>query len=189
MIKETDDQGKESSDLARRVRAIAKDLFTSCNDFRSGASPQLDPDDISPLYNSIAGITHRYQSQELVGEGGMKEVYRAYDAKLTRHVALAKPLARHSKNHFDGFLREAHLTARLEHPGIIEVFNIGIDDQQRPFFTMEFKKGRSARIHSRYTKQQPEPPDSREAGDLYAYLRGDRLCTFASRTAFGYQTQ
>ena len=144
MIQEPD--GPDSNpDIDRRVRAIAKDLFRSCNDLRSESTTQSDSEDISPLYHSIAEITQRYQSHELIGQGGMKEVYRVYDVKLARHVALAKPLSDHLSDRFDAFLREAHLTARLEHPGIIEVFDIGIDDQDRPFFTMELKKGRSLR--------------------------------------------
>ena len=144
MIQEPD--GPDSNpDIDRRVRAIAKDLFKSCNDLRSESTTQSDSEDISPLYHSIAEITQRYQSHELIGQGGMKEVYRVYDAKMARHVALAKPLSGHLSDRFDAFLREAHLTARLEHPGVIEVLNIGIDDQDRPFFTMELKKGRSLR--------------------------------------------
>ena len=144
MIKEPDGPDR-NADVDRRVRAIAKDLYQSCENFRSESAPLSDREDISPLYNSIAEITQRYQSHELIGQGGMKEVYRVYDAKMARHVALAKPLSGHLSDRFDAFLREAHLTARLEHPGIIEVFDIGIDDRDRPFFTMELKKGRSIR--------------------------------------------
>ena len=144
MIEKPDGPDRDA-DVDRRVRAIAKDLYQSCEDFRSESATPSDSEDISPLYNSIAEITQRYQSHELIGQGGMKEVYRVYDAKMARHVALAKPLSGHLSDRFDAFLREAHLTARLEHPGIIEVFDIGIDDRDRPFFTMELKKGRSIR--------------------------------------------
>ena len=117
MIKEPDGPDRDA-DVDRRVRAIAKDLYQSCEDFRSASVTPSDPEDVSPLYNSIAEITQRYQSYELIGQGGMKEVYRVYDAKMARHVALAKPLSAHLSDRFDAFLREAHLTARLEHPGI-----------------------------------------------------------------------
>ena len=81
MIQEPD--GPDSNpDIDRRVRAIAKDLFRSCNDLRSESTTQSDSEDISPLYHSIAEITQRYQSHELIGQGGMKEVYRVYDAKI-----------------------------------------------------------------------------------------------------------
>ena len=94
MIQEPD--GPDSNpDIDRRVHAIAKDLFKSCNDLRSESATPSDSEDISPLYHSIAEITQRYQSHELIGQGGMKEVYRVYDAKMARHVALAKPLSGH----------------------------------------------------------------------------------------------
>ena len=75
----------------------------------------------------------------------MKEVFCAYDVRATREVALAKPLASLTSDVYDAFLREAHITARLEHPGIINLFDMGIARDGRPFFTMELKRGRSLR--------------------------------------------
>ena len=56
----------------------------------------------------------------------MKEVFCAYDERATREVALAMPLASLTSDVYDAFLREAHITARLEHPGIINLFDMGI---------------------------------------------------------------
>ena len=139
MINEPD----RDSEFERFTRSIAKETYLASESPLSGDWNQFGEDDLCPLYNSMFEITDRYQLPELVGRGGMKEVYRVLDIKTARHVALASPLKEFSTDRFDAFLREAFLTARLEHPGIIEVFDMGVDDQQRPFFTMEFKKGRS----------------------------------------------
>jgi len=138
---------EKDSDLDFGVASFAKEIYQKSDVTDSRELNQNDVDEICPLYASMRRITERYQSPELIGQGGMKEVYRVYDAKLARHVALAKPLSKYSLDHFDAFLREAHVTARLEHPSIINLFNMGIDENERPFFTMEFKRGNSLREH------------------------------------------
>ena len=136
------------SDFDFGVASFAKEIYRKSD---ASVSPELnqnhDVDEICPLYALMRRITDRYQSPELIGQGGMKEVYRVYDAKLARYVALAKPLSKFSLDYYDAFLREAHVTARLEHPSIINLFNMGIDEDERPFFTMEFKRGNSLREH------------------------------------------
>lgn len=99
----------------------------------------------TPLYDSLCGLEQRYTDHILIAQGGMKEIYRALDLKTSRHVAFARPLPHLGKDHYDAFLREAHLTAKLDHPGIIKLFGMDVDPNGRPFFTMEFKTGKSLR--------------------------------------------
>ena len=133
------------NDLTDRVRAISDNIYQLSESNDGIKNPNSDLGDFSPLYDSIRSITDRYQNPKLIGRGGMKEVFVVFDKKTNRQVALAKPLEKYSRDHFDAFLREAHLTARLEHPGIIGLFEMGIDENERPFFTMEFKRGMSLR--------------------------------------------
>ncbi|MFG0289935.1 MAG: protein kinase [Rhodopirellula sp. JB044] len=127
-----------------RLGTVAHELyrasFEADQDEQKGENPSGD---LNPLYNTMRKIRSRYSDPEFAGRGGMKEVYRVYDAKTARHVALARPLAKHGDDHFDAFLREAHLTARLQHPSVIDVYDIGVDEEGKPFFTMEFKRGQS----------------------------------------------
>lgn len=102
-------------------------------------------EEVCPLYHTLKRIDIRYGDETLISEGGMKEVFKVYDAPTERYVALARPKAEIPVERYDGFLREAHITARLEHPNIIKLFDMGIDQEERPFFTMEFKRGRSLR--------------------------------------------
>ncbi|MEN8661709.1 MAG: protein kinase domain-containing protein [Lentimonas sp.] len=109
-------------------------------------SPEPYPtEEVCPLFHALNRIDVRYSEEIPVSTGGMKEIFRVHDAPTERYVALARPKADVPIEKYDAFLREAHITGRLEHPNIIKLFDMGIDDQQRPFFTMEFKRGLSLR--------------------------------------------
>ena len=84
----------------------------------------------------------RYELEDRLGHGGMATVYRARDLKLDREVAI-KLLA----DNFAGddevrkrFSREARLAARLDHPNVVQVFDVGEDDD-RPYIVMEHVDG------------------------------------------------
>jgi hypothetical protein len=119
-------------------------LYEEAESARPSDTP--DPaDELCPLYHALRRSDVRYSGEESIGIGGMKEVFRVYDERTERQVALARPKESVAPGRYDAFLREAHITARLEHPNIINLFDMGIDDQQRPFFTMELKRGQSLR--------------------------------------------
>jgi serine/threonine-protein kinase len=72
-------------------------------------------------------IVGRYELEELVGEGGMSTVYRAYDTVLERRVAI-KVLHEHfsrDPEYVERFRREARAIARLAHPNIVTVIDRG----------------------------------------------------------------
>jgi protein kinase-like protein len=84
----------------------------------------------------------RYELEDRLGHGGMATVYLARDLKLDREVAI-KLLA----DNFAGddevrtrFSREARLAARLDHPNVVQVFDVG-EDEDRPFIVMEHVEG------------------------------------------------
>ncbi|WP_372366511.1 serine/threonine-protein kinase [Candidatus Uabimicrobium sp. HlEnr_7] len=82
----------------------------------------------------------RYRIDKEIGRGGMGRVYRAYDPQLDRVVALKTLLSQQQQNSIDRFLREAKTTAKLEHPNIVKVFDIGTESGMN-FFAMEFING------------------------------------------------
>ncbi len=88
-------------------------------------------------------ISH-YKVIEMIGAGGMGEVYLAEDTKLNRTVAIKLlPKVLSSDPEFRArFTREARAVASLSHPGIVTVHEVG-EYQGRPFFTMEHAKGHS----------------------------------------------
>src|SRR5262249_476362 len=77
--------------------------------------------------------------------GGLGTVYVAHDEELHREVALKEIPDQHpqNKNSRSGFLLEAEITGRLEHPGIVPVYGLGQYADGRPFYAMRFIKGES----------------------------------------------
>jgi serine/threonine protein kinase len=84
----------------------------------------------------------RYRLLERVARGGMGVVYAAEDTKLERRVAL-KVLDLPGKNSelAKRLTREARVLARLEHPGIVPVHDVGTLADGRVFYTMKFVEG------------------------------------------------
>ena len=84
----------------------------------------------------------RYRLGAELGRGGMGRVVEAYDAQLNRTVAYKEVLARGGSNHTRRFAREVQLTARLEHPSIVPLYDSGITGDGRPFYVMRRVSGR-----------------------------------------------
>lgn len=93
----------------------------------------------------------RYQVLSLLGRGGMGAVYLVEDPKLKRQlvVKIVHEGGRHYAHAMERFQREAEISARLNHPNIITVHDVGEDPEQGPFIAMEYVKGTSlaALIH------------------------------------------
>ncbi len=81
---------------------------------------------------------------EELGSGGMGTVYRAFQTDLEREVALKvlHGAAAAGATLVERFRREARAAARLEHPGIVRVYEVGREDEV-DYFTMEFVAGRN----------------------------------------------
>jgi tetratricopeptide (TPR) repeat protein len=100
-----------------------------------------------PKGESADLVGKRYELLDMLGQGGMGTVYRAYDrltgqtVALKRVVALAEEMAEHSTagdlDYRLALAQEFKTLASLRHPYIIEVLDYGFDDEQQPYFTME----------------------------------------------------
>ncbi|MDQ4074854.1 MAG: serine/threonine protein kinase, partial [Chloroflexota bacterium] len=84
----------------------------------------------------------RYRLIEMIGEGGMATVYRAWDTHLERSVAIKmmRPDGALSDMEQDAFLAEARMVAKLNHPNIVTLYDAGVADGQ-PFLVMELLPG------------------------------------------------
>jgi len=94
----------------------------------------------------------KYEIQAEIGRGGMGAVYRGYDPDLERSVAV-KVLAPHlvwEKEFVQRFLREARAAARLNHPHIVTIYDVG-QQGERYYFVMEHLEGQTLTelIHQR----------------------------------------
>src|SRR5215204_1651892 len=88
-----------------------------------------------------------YQIVNLIGEGGMGEVYLATDTVLGRRIALKVLPAFVSKDpeRLRRFTQEARAASRLSHPNVCVVHEIGDTDDGRPFIAMEYVEGMTLR--------------------------------------------
>jgi serine/threonine protein kinase len=103
-------------------------------------------------------VQDRYELGRRIGHGGMATVYLARDAQLDRPVAvklLADNLSadREFRRRFE---REARLAARLDHPNVVQVFDVGEDDDGRPFMVMEYVEGGTVGDIVRRRRPSPE---------------------------------
>jgi WD40 repeat protein/serine/threonine protein kinase len=95
----------------------------------------------------------RYETTGEIARGGQGVVLAVWDEKLHRHLAMKVALAPADAsnpgmprtNSLSRFLEEAHVTAQLDHPGIVPVHDLGLDPERRVYFTMKLVKGRDLR--------------------------------------------
>ena len=87
----------------------------------------------------------RYKFIRSIGFGGMKGVLLVHDQDTERDVAMAimPDFRDRPRRDLNRFVREAHITAKLEHPNIVPVHDIGIDGSGSPFFTMKYLHGQT----------------------------------------------
>src|SRR4051794_30145717 len=119
----------------------------SDDDYPSPEAGTLPTDPVSseplPMGPAVAKLTEiepeRYRRDGEVGHGGIGTVVRAIDTRFDRVVAL-KELS--SRGEEERFVREAMITARLQHPGIVPVHDVGRWPTGEPFYAMKLVNGR-----------------------------------------------
>jgi eukaryotic-like serine/threonine-protein kinase len=89
-------------------------------------------------------LDDRYELHELIGEGTFGRVYRGYDRRLAREVAIKviKPWWTEDPDWADSFGREAQLLARVSAPGIVQIFDVG-QAEQGLYYVTELVSGES----------------------------------------------
>jgi WD40 repeat protein/tRNA A-37 threonylcarbamoyl transferase component Bud32 len=85
----------------------------------------------------------RYRVEGEFAKGGLGRILKAHDERLNRPVAMKEMLRRTGGNAEKRFLREALITAKLEHPGIIPVHDLGRWDAGGAYYTMKLVSGKS----------------------------------------------
>ncbi|HKN85190.1 MAG TPA: serine/threonine-protein kinase, partial [Pyrinomonadaceae bacterium] len=93
----------------------------------------------------VRSIAH-YRIVEPIGAGGMGAVYKAYDNKLHRIVALKLLPAEYvsQEDRRRRFFQEARAASALNHPHILTIYEVGEDDG-RPYIAMEYVEGETLR--------------------------------------------
>jgi WD40 repeat protein/serine/threonine protein kinase len=166
------------------AEALNKDLGLTADhvDADKPSQARLDATglDDRPVIEPIAVVWPQVTGYEILGElgrGGMGVVYRARQVALDRLVALKMILAGSlaGREDLDRFRLEAEAAARLQHPNLVQIYEIG-EQEGRPFFSLEFMAGGSLE-----DKLQGKPLPARQAAELietlaramhYAHQRG-----------------
>ena len=98
--------------------------------------------ELSPLPPKLTST--RYAPLRFHARGGMGEIWLAKDERIGRNVAIKK-LRAGRENQQLRFFAEAQITGQLEHPSVVPLHDIGVDDTGQPFYVMKFIHGR--RLH------------------------------------------
>jgi len=126
MVKD-DDPDTVAPRLGGEVTAATDDAFAT-------TEPDPDGDDAIAVELPEPG----YELGSVIGCGGMGEVFLARDRRIGRDVAIKRMrAARPTRTALARFLREARIQARLDHPAIVPVHELGIDELGRPYFAMK----------------------------------------------------
>ncbi len=106
---------------------------------------KAEEESITPVNELIkdSGEDNKYIFDRELGRGGMGAVFSTVDQDIRRKVAMKVmlPAASKSPQHLKRFLEEAQVTGQLEHPNIVPVHDIGIDEESKIYFTMKLVKG------------------------------------------------
>ncbi|AKJ01598.1 serine/threonine-protein kinase [Archangium gephyra] len=148
-------------EAATQVRSLATPLFPTGPS--PAGTPRSGPVSTAPG-QTLAG---RYTVLNRLGQGGMGEVVAAYDSRLDRRVALKllrrdwdPGLSQHDLE--TRMLREAQAMARLSHPNVVAIYDVGTLEGGAIFIAMEMVEGQTLR---RWSDQAPRT--WRETLDVY----------------------
>ena len=99
-------------------------------------------------------LDEKYEILELIGQGGMARVYKAKDIRLDRYVAVKvlKNEFMDNEQFLKKFLREAQADAKLAHPNIVNVYDVGIQDGIY-YIVMEYIDGSTLKNYIRTNKR------------------------------------
>ena len=96
---------------------------------------------LGPVREQLEG--RKYKVITTINRGGMGVILQARDLRIRRTVAMKvmKTSSQFSRENVLRFIDEAQLTGQLEHPNIVPVYELGIDEQGETFYSMKFVKG------------------------------------------------
>lgn len=134
-------------DLATDLRALL--CYWERLDPGAGGSEPAEP--VAPQRAVAAECV--FERGPEIGKGGMGIVYRTTDPTLGRPLALKSARATGGvesaelrERRYQRFLREARITGRLQHAGIVPVHHLGMDERGCPFFTMQLVEGETLAV-------------------------------------------
>ncbi len=140
---------REHPELAEQLRerfvAMGDEVLHSAAISGPASDP---PSSTAALLDRISRGRPVYTRKGEIARGGMGAILRVRDESLRRDLAMKVILEGEGRVSPDSplvhrFLEEAQVTAQLDHPGVVPVHELGVDEEGRLFFTMKLVKGRT----------------------------------------------
>ena len=154
-------------ELRRRIKAVLdmEQVFGfHCQDGEPTGSPDSMRDGPAPA--EIFPLIPGYEIIRVVDQGGMGVVYEARQTALRRTVAVKMISGVHlGPTQVARFNAEAHAAARVQHPNLIQIFDVG-HVNGRPYFSMEFVNGGS--LAHNLAGSRPSPQRAAELVEILA---------------------
>ncbi|MCH2205489.1 MAG: serine/threonine protein kinase [Lentisphaerales bacterium] len=97
-------------------------------------------DESESLLDQLEPCGQRYTNLQQINSGGMKEIHSCHDTHTDCDVILAAPK---KPEHNPAFVREGRINAFLQHPNIMPIYDLGLLEDDRPYFTMKKLNGKS----------------------------------------------
>jgi serine/threonine-protein kinase len=143
LSEESKEQGEElpfdiPEELLAQLEAASLEKTAPINP----ASLAMDQEHSSELTNRQLG---KFRLESEISRGGMGIILKARDLELDRSVAvkLLRKVHKGKLHLHQQFTYEARITGRLQHPGIIPIYETGLSWDQRPYFAMKLVQGRT----------------------------------------------
>jgi WD40 repeat protein len=137
--------------LSAEMRASMERHLNGCHECRWLLEAVACLGKAEPVGEESPASTARYSVLAEHARGGQARILLAFDENIGRQVALKEMLPEigessggsNRQGSAERFLREAELTAKLAHPGVVPVFEIGRRPDGTPFYTMQMVRGRT----------------------------------------------
>ncbi len=131
-----------AQELGRRI-ALLRQLDPVLADATATAGDSARPAAAGDSSRQSASARADFRDLRFHAAGGLGEVFMARNAELNREVALKflKAERSHDPESLRRFLQEAEVTGRLEHPGVVPIYALGIDGSGAPCYAMRFIRG------------------------------------------------
>ena len=158
--------------LIKEVLKVEPDIdLEQASSFYFEKKGQERKTEASSIQNLISSSKEpsKYIFDKELGRGGMGAVFATVDQDIRRKVAMKVmlPGVRKNVNAMKRFLEEAQVTGQLEHPNIVPVHDIGIDEESRVYFTMMMVRGEDLEsIVGKIAEQNTEYREKYTLGNL-----------------------
>ena len=140
-----------------------------------------------PGANPSNNLDERYAKKKVLGAGGMGEVVLAEDRDIGRSVALKYLPLRRRRSALARFVDEIRIVGSLEHPNIVPIHDVGVDENSRYYFVMKHVEGETLEDIIDEARRRRPRRTSRSTRSRRASRSSSRSCArSSSRTRKGY---